>query len=170
VLLFFWGQRTHFKIAKNRCFCEVEFHEVSGQFHIVYVRKSIVEWSAPRAAVNTQKTVRSCLPKSKIGASAVVETKPPMRPIACLRVSRCFALDFTFPGILRITRYRRCDSNESEQDYEAFHDRNLASEAGERKTCLINAQSLTMSALSNCFCAHFCRHSAERVCLQYSFT
>jgi hypothetical protein len=33
-----------------------------------------------------------------------------------------------------------------------------------------NLISLTMSALSNCFCAHFCRRTAERVCLQCSFT
>jgi hypothetical protein len=62
-----------------------------------------------------------------------------MRPIACLRVSRRFALDFTLLGILRIARYRRCDRNESEQDYTAFHDRNLASDTAERKTCPIKA-------------------------------
>jgi len=139
VFFFFWGQRTHFKIAKDRCFCEIQFHEVSGQFHIVFVRKSIVEWSGPRAAVYTQKTVRPCLPKSKIGAPTVVETKPPMRPIASLRVSRRFALDFTLLGILRIARYRRCDRNGSEQDYKGLHDRNLASDTAERKTRPINA-------------------------------
>ena len=136
---FFRGQRTHFKIAKDRRFCEVMLHEVDGQFDIVFVR--VVRRSRPGAAVYTQKTMGSYLPKSKIGTAAIIESEPSMSPIACFRVLRCFASDLALPSILRRTCYRGCHENQSEQYQDAFHDRNLARCVAGRKTCVMNAET-----------------------------
>src|SRR2546427_6613838 len=112
---FFWGQRTHFKIAKGRPFCEVMLREVDGHFHIALVSQSVIERTCPGAAVYTQKTMSSCLPKSKSGIP-VVNTEPSMGPIACLCVLRCFARRPTLLTILRRICYCGGHENQSEEN------------------------------------------------------
>jgi hypothetical protein len=115
VPFFFWGQRTHFKIAKDRSSCEVMPHEVDGQFHIVLVRQSVIERTCPGAAVDTQKTMSSYLPKSKIGTPAVIQREPSVGPITCLRVLRCFASDLPLLSILQGPSYCGGHDNQDEQ-------------------------------------------------------
>lgn len=139
VSFLFWSQRTHFKIAKNRRFCEVMLHEVDGQFHIVFVR--VVERTRPGAAVDAQETMSSYLPKSKIGTPAITESEPPVGPIACLRVLRCFAGNHTLLSILRRTCNCGSHENQGKQNQDAFHDRNVASGATRRKSCLMRTET-----------------------------
>src|SRR5260370_33827128 len=112
---FFRGQRTHFKIAKGRPFCEVVLREVDGHFYIVFVSQSVIERTCSGAAVYTQKTMSSYLPKPKNGIP-VIATEPSMRPIACLCVLRCLARHPTLLTILRRTCYCGGHENQSEQN------------------------------------------------------
>ena len=136
---FFWNKRTHFIVAKYRHFCEIVLHEVARQFHILLV-SPVIERTCSGAAVYAQETMSSYLPESE-GRIPVIDTEPSMDPIACLRVLLCFASDPSLFSISRGTCYCGAHNNQSEQDYDAFHDRNLASDAVARKTCLTSAVS-----------------------------
>ena len=67
-----------------------------------------------------------------------------MGPIACLRVVWCFVSDLALLNVLRRTCCCGGHENQNEHNQDAFHDRNLASDAAGRKTCLKNAVTIHM--------------------------